>query len=89
MAAFLTYCAFFRAAHNLIFFFISTKTSPAYGCFGKTFISLPARLLLSHTIKELVSRGLKSRPGSLPRSTDCLSHRRMSRRRAKASLDPH
>jgi hypothetical protein len=51
-----------RAAHNLIFFLFSAKPS----LLRTAIIDLHrylARLPLSHTVKELVSRGLKSRSG--------------------------
>ncbi len=58
------YRAFFRAAHNSIFFFIPTRISSAYDCFEESaFARLLARFSLGHIVKELVSRGLKSRSG--------------------------
>jgi hypothetical protein len=62
-----------RAAHNSIFFlfpaFLGLMSSHALKLHAVASISFPllARPVLGHTVKELVSRGLKSRSGVLHR----------------------
>ena len=57
-------CAFFRAAHNSFFFLISALPGLLTAASWETFVSNLARFSLSHIVKELVSRGLKSRSGN-------------------------
>ena len=73
------------AAHNLIFFLFSAKPKVCLGPLRPMwrnprrvyrFTSHLARLPLSHTVKELVSRGLKSQAGGFTvviTAIDCLS----------------
>ena len=84
---------FFRAAHNSIFFFHPNTNLTGLRLPHTDFHRNLARFALGHTVKELASRGLKSRSGDvpfrdLPRPTGCLSRLRLSRRRAETT-PPH